>query len=162
MDPEIADRLRQRDDAFAKAPVAGTSGEMPPDGQYQAVLNRFDFIDTKNGLKLLTELTVAVGDYSGWNLTTWHDLEDPDKFKWLKAHLVALEVPEPPSLTDLDFVLKGALDAPYLVTVKRGDAGYANAYIEQRLGGPLRSDVPVDASDFTQTGSVPTDDGVPF
>jgi hypothetical protein len=159
MEPTIQERLRQQDQAFDQAPVAGVKNSVPDD-LYQAVVNRFDYIDTAKGLKLKTEMTIAVGQYTGSELECWHDLEDPEKFKYLKQHLQALDVPEPASLAELDDSLKQALDCPVAVNVVERN-GYKNAYVRQRLGAPLKADTVTPSADYQPTLATPTDD-IPF
>src|SRR3954470_14628165 len=110
------DRLAAMNDTYQQAPVAG-GDELPPDDDYQAVIDRFDFIDAKTGrLYLKTEMSVIGGQYKGWPLKTLHDLEDPDKMQYLKAHLKALQV-DIEDLSALESALAGALDAVVEVRV---------------------------------------------
>lgn len=159
MEPTIAERLRQQDQAFDQAPVAGQKNSVPDD-LYQAVVNRFDYIDTANGLKLKTEMTIAVGQYTGSELECWHDLEDPEKFKYLKQHLQALNVPEPATLSALDDSLKEALDCPVAVNVVERN-GYKNAYVRQRLGTAMKADTVTPPALYQQPLATPEDE-VPF
>lgn len=167
MEPSIAERLRQQDQAFDQAPVAGQKNSVPDD-LYQAVVNRFDYIDTANGLKLKTEMTVAVGQFTGSELECWHDLEDPEKFKYLKQHLQALGVTYPTSLAEMDGCLKEALDCPVAVNVVERN-GYKNAYVRQRLGSALKADTVTPSATVYQgqtTHSQPTlatpNEDIPF
>lgn len=133
-----ADRLGHMDGAYDSAPIAGGVDDLPPDGDYQVVIDRFDFIESnKNGrLYLKTIGTVAVGPHKGRQVSTLHDLEDPDRLKYLKRHLSTMEV-EPVSLRHLEASLAGALDVPFLVAIKTTSDGYRNVYFNQKLGGPI-------------------------
>lgn len=133
-----ADRLAQMDGAYDDAPVAGGFEDLPPDGDYQVVVDRFDFIEAqKNGrLYLKTIGSVATGPHKGRTVSCLHDLEDADRLKYLKKHLAVLEV-EPVSLRHLEIALKAALDVPFLVAVKTSGE-YRNVYFNQKLGGPIR------------------------
>lgn len=159
MEPSIAERLRQQDRAFDQAPVAGQKNSVPDD-LYQAVVNRFDYIDTAKGLKLKTEMTVAVGEYTGSELECWHDLEDEEKHKYLKQHLQALDVPMPGSLAELDGCLKQALDCPVAVNVVERN-GFKNVYVRQRLGSAMKADTVTPSADYQPTLATPNED-IPF
>jgi hypothetical protein len=137
-----ADRLAHMDGHYEAAPVAGGFDDLPPDGDYQCVIDRFDFVESqKNGrLYLKTLMSVAAGPLKGRRVSCLHDLEDPDRLKYLKKHLSVLEV-EPVSLRHLEAELHKALDVPVLVAVKT-NGEFRNVYVNQRLGAPIRqSDV---------------------
>lgn len=152
--PDLS-HLSQFNDAYDKAP-AGLN-DLPPDGDYQAVVDRFDIFEAKsnNRLYLKTEMTVALGDYKGWSVDTIHSLDDPDRMSWLKKHLTTLEV-DCHDLSKLEDCLVTALDAPVLVAVKtKGE--YRNVYVNQRLGTPLRA-----ASDLESATSDIDNNPLPF
>ena len=172
-DPRF-DELKQYDDAFRNAKAEGGNYDLPPDGTYQAIVDRFDFFENRDGdrLFLKTELTVQNHpDESGRLIEIIHQLNDPDRVEWLKKHLHRLGVPvEEISVSQLrpgSEVLAAVCDVPVQVEVKTSDrkkddgTPYRNAYVNQRLGPPLRqdvqrtggSDVP---NDFSQPGTVPT------
>lgn len=156
------ERLAYQDDAYRNAPMAG-SRELPPDGEYQCVVDRFDVFEGKTDGKLYLriEMSVAVGEKQGWPISKLHSLEDPKRFGFLKADLDVLGV-MPESLADLQEALHGALDVPVLLAVKtKGD--YRNVYLNQRLGGPIRGDLPVPEG-FAPRQTVPTtaDEDLPF
>lgn len=162
------DRLAALDDAYRNAPVPG-SNQLPPDGEYQCRIGRFDFLESKkNGrLYLKTEASVAVGPLLGYPVEFLHDLEDPDRLKQVKGHVAALEL-DPGQLSDLEDVLPQALDAIVLVEVwtsDRLDANgnpYRNARVRSRMsGGIASSDVPVPAA-VPQATQYATDDQIPF
>jgi hypothetical protein len=142
-----ADRLAIMDAAYDAAPMAGGVDDLPPDGEYQVVIDRFDFIESKknNRLYLKTISTVAIGPHTGRTISTLHDLEDPDRLKQLKRHLSVLEV-EPVSLRHLETSLQDALDVPFLVAVKT-NGEYRNVYFNQKLGAAITRDVPKPAAE---------------
>jgi hypothetical protein len=141
---QYQDRLASMDHDFQNA---RTPGELPPDGFYQCMVDRFDFIEAKtNGrLYLKTFLTVATGPDKGAEITTLHDLEDKDRMAGLKAHLQSLEI-EPESLGHLEEALPGALDAIVEVTVFTAKSGNRYARVDRRHkdGLPRTSDIPYD------------------
>lgn len=158
MDAKMQERLRRMDGAYDQAQVPTNEANQVPDGEYHAVVDRFDFIEVDNRLKLLTEMSVAVGTHAGAKLTTWHDLEDPERIAYTKKHLAVLEC-EPPSLAQLEDVLKDALDAPVRVAVKTSAKGYKNVYVNQRLGQPI-GDFQTQVQPAAQTP--PATDPIPF
>jgi hypothetical protein len=155
-----ADRLALMDSAYDVAPVA--DGGQAPDGEYQAIIDRFDFIESpKNGkLYLKTFARIAAGPFEGKPLTTLHALEDPERFGLLKKHLSVLEC-EPASLRNLEAELDKALDCPFLVAVRTktvADQVYRNVYFNQKLGGPIRrvlTDVPATAAASAIDADIP-------
>jgi hypothetical protein len=161
---QYADRLAAMDTSYDNAPVAGGFEDLPPDGEYQAIIDRFDFIESqKNGrLYLKTIASVAAGPQKGKKVSTLHDLEDPDRLKYLKKHLSVLEV-EPVSLRNLEAELPKALDVPFLVAVKTSGE-FRNVYFNQKLGGPVReSDLGIDVP-VTKPGTANavSGDDIPF
>lgn len=153
---DFADRLAHMDGHYDAAPVAGGFDDLPPDGDYQVVIDGFEFIESQKNLRLYLKTigTVATGPHKGRRVSTLHDLEDPDRLKYLKKHLSTLEV-EPVSLRHLEAELAGALDVPFLVAVKT-NGEYRNVYFNQKLGGPIReSDVTPPAAQQPLVGGVP-------
>lgn len=136
--PDLS-RLAALNESYASA--VGDPNSLPPDGDYQAVIDRFDILESKkNGrLYLKTEMTVVGGAHNGWPASTLHDLEDPDRIGWVKKHLTVLGV-EVEDLSQLEDALTAALDVPVLITVKT-NGEYRNCYVNDRLGAPLRSDL---------------------
>lgn len=173
-----ADELKQLDDAWAKTPVEGSS-DLPPDGEYQAHVERFDFIRPKNqenALLLKTELRVThPSTFQGYPIELLHSLTDPGRLKFTKKHLTAMGV-TPERLSDIEQSLPNALDAIVEVVVKTSDrtndAGerYRNAYVNNVIrfghadlapGAPPTA--PPGAPEIPQSASqgMPTDD-IPF
>jgi hypothetical protein len=77
------------DDAVVRQP-----GELPPDGTYQGIVNRFDFFESKDNDPqefLKTELKTVDEDgnreYDGWPVETVHCITDPDRLAMVKDHL---------------------------------------------------------------------------
>lgn len=162
-----ADRLSRMDDAWGKAQV--DSRGLPPDGDYQAMIDRFDFIDSSNGLLLKTELHITQGDYEGMRCSTIHNLEQSDRLEPAKRHLAALNA-LPQKLSDLERVLPSALDALVEVTVKTAaktdEHGnhYRNLYVNKVLAhsGHVASDVPSGFEPVEQSSTPAEDASIPF
>jgi hypothetical protein len=171
MSVDYADRLKQMDDTWAETKAASAPGELPPDGTYQAIVDRFDFFESKAGqLFLKTEMVVTNGDHEGHPIETIHNLEDPDRLGWAKKHLRTLGL-ELEALSELEGQLPNVLDTPVEIAVKTSTTldnegnPYRNVYVNKRLGDPIeRSDVTtreaVAAVAASQNGS-DTDD-IPF
>ena len=168
----LEDRLREMNDAFAVAPVESPGENNIPDGEYQAVVRGFDTFEDRNHKHVFfkTELEVALDPSEGAIVTTVHCLTDPDRLGWLKKHLMVLGLPvEDPDFT-LDQVRPGsaaleqALDVPVAISVKRTQRNgttYTNVYVNERLGGPMVSDIPSDVPAAVAADPDP-DDSIPF
>jgi hypothetical protein len=161
---DVQARLAEMDDAYNATTTR-------PEGDYQAVIERFDFFESnKTGdLFLKTELKIAHDpEWDGHGLETVHNLTDPDRIKWAKKYLGLLGYDGPIS------GLTGALDSfvglPVEVSVKYsakldeyGDP-YQNVYINRRLA-ELEAPTDVPAGDFSAAPAATTpvsDDDVPF
>lgn len=134
MNIDTQERLKAMDDAWRDAVPPAGGIEMPPDGDYQAVVERFDFFESsKNGhLLLKTELSVTSGNHSGWPVSTLNDLEDPERLGWAKKHLQTLGLEVDP-LSTLESRLTEAVHVPVEITIKtKGE--YRNVYVNKRLG----------------------------
>jgi hypothetical protein len=139
------DRLASMNDDYQRAQASG-SDDLPPNGDYQCVVDRFDFIEAKsNGrLYLKTMTTVANGAHKGWNISFLHDLEDADRLKHLKTHLRTLGVPDD-DLGALEGNLPKALDSVVEVSVytpKGYDRSFAK--VTRRHENVRSSDIPYD------------------
>lgn len=151
-----ADRLKNMDSDYQRAQV--DSRGLPPDDNYQAVVDRFDFLEWPTGLFLKTEMRIHGGDYDGMHVETIHAMEDPDRMEFLKKHLQALGA-MPERLSDIEKVLPSALDAVVDVTVKTSDRTnaegqpYRNLYVNK----VIRSMV----SDIGPSAYDPVDDPEP-
>lgn len=140
-----ADRLAAMDDQYESA-EARTGGALVPDGEYEAVLERFDFWDPsakgkEGGLKLVTELSVTDGEYAGVAApSVWHELEDPDRIGWTKGYLQMLGL-EGIRLSQLESALEplaGATKVAIRVVTK---GQYRNTYINEVIGKPGEADL---------------------
>jgi hypothetical protein len=165
------------DDVFEETPAA-VSGRIP-DGEYEGVIERFDFWEPDGGgpLKLITEISVDTGDYAGRSAPSiWNELEDPDRLKYTKGFLELLGI-EGIKLSELEEALEplaGRCRVEFAVVSnvsKKNGKTYTNTYIRQVLGMDgesklERSDVPADDSDFGEVGDFApgslTEDDIPF
>lgn len=145
--------------------------DLPPDGDYQALVRGFDFFEARDHIFLKTELEVANHpDHAGRRAETVHDLEDPNRIEWLKKHLATLGA----DVNGLDLtqvrpgspLLLALCDTPVEIKVKTSDKRdkdgnyYRNVYVNKRLGDPLRSDVPAPSPE--PVGAAVKDDEIPF
>jgi hypothetical protein len=82
---DVQARLAEMDDAYENV----TDGR-PEEGTYQAVIERFDFFDSKKtgDLFMKTQLTIAHDpQYEGQTLEAIHNLTDPERIRWTKKYL---------------------------------------------------------------------------
>lgn len=180
----IADRLAAMNDAYKAAPVAdGGSFELPPDGDYSAIIDRFDTFEGKNGptaghLFLKTEMKIVHNDeFEGRQVSVVHNLEDPMRLDQLKRHLAILGLdPDGFNFSELFDQLSMALDLPCEIAIKTSTKTnpstgkfYRNVYLNRVFGTPMRKNEPTKsaaASDLPPApaaASVPVDDTeVPF
>lgn len=156
----IDQRLANMDAAFDDAPMAGAS---VPDGDYEARIDRFDFVEVNGSMKLTTEVLITAGDYEGLAPPkVWHDLEDQSKLQYLKGFLSTLGV-EGLKLSELRSKLNDLLDTPVAIRVKtttKGGNTYTNTYINERLGDPGPR-LPADQEGLGQNGQQAEED-IPF
>lgn len=138
-----ADRLSGMDDAYAEAEARSSSAGVP-DGDYEAIIERFDFWEAKEGgpLKLLTELSIAEGDYAGMQPpTVWHELEDEERIAWTKGYLQLLGL-EGIKLSELEDALEPIAGKTRVgirvatTTSKTNGKEYRNTYINEVIGEP--------------------------
>jgi hypothetical protein len=184
--PDLEQRLEAMRDPFKEAPVeGGYNNDWPPDGDYQGLVRRFDFFEATNTSGhafLKTEIEIALHpEYTGREVETVHDLEDPERIGWLKKHLAALGVNVESDDFDITQVRPGSellaslLDVPVAFVIKTGTRinektgkPYRSVYVNERLGGPMpapssqaAADVPADTTDLTPEQQQ-ADDKIPF
>lgn len=149
--------------------LRGEVGGDPPDGVYNATLQRAKLVDTRNGEMLVTEW--QVDDPGPYYWTAWHGFE-PNRMSWTQEYLDGLGV-DRGKLTDED-ELTDALNA---VLGERFElrtevkSGFLNTYVEGPATGSgtqtSLDDVPIDAADFEPARVAdgppdPDDDDIPF
>lgn len=141
------ERLAAMDSAWKSADAGEEKGENkewtnPPDGEYQARVDRFDFHDGKSGLALRTQFELLGPSNAGWKVSTFHPLEDTERLKWTKLHLHQLGV-EAQSLVELEAELPKVLDQVCDVVLKTKQANngkeYQNLYINKVVEGVTAS-----------------------
>lgn len=169
----LEERLAAMQPHFDQASTDTGPGSLPPDGDYQALVKRFDFFEAKSSGQafLKTELEIVHDrDYAGREAEVVHNLEDPDRINWLKRHLSTLGA----DVEGLDLrqvrpgsqLLEALLDTPVEITIKTSDRRdkdgnpYRNVYVNRKLGEPI-TDVPVTA-DPVPAGAATDPDKIPF
>ena len=128
----------------------------PPDGMYQAIVKEFDFITRRDGSEtfLKTVLTIDLDpQWKGCDIETMHSLTNTDRAASLMKHLTGLGCASV-DLQNIDTApeLRDALDCPVVVAIKRSDRinpqtdkPYVGVYVNERLGGPIPSDLDMPA-----------------
>lgn len=150
----LQERLREGEESFKKAPAdGGFSTELPPDGEYQAVVKKFDFFESKKSgdAFLKTVLEIAFDrEWQGTEVETIHNLTDPEVLEsgWLKTHLKRLGADvdelELSAVSPGSELLGSLLDVPVAIAIKTSDRTndqgepYRNVYLNKRLGDPLQ------------------------
>jgi hypothetical protein len=138
-----ADRLAGMDDVYADTAPKTASGGVP-DGEYEAMIERFDFWEADGGgpLKLITELSIAEGDYAGQSPpSVWHELEDEERIAWTKGYLELLGL-EGIRLSELEDRLEPLAERTRVAirvattTSKKNGREYRNTYINEVIGTP--------------------------
>lgn len=123
-----------------------------PDGTYQAVVERFDFLTGKDKETYLkTEFRIAFGEYEGQMESTLHVLTVPERFGFTKGHLDTLGVEGP--LSEIENNVGKSLDSLVelnIYTSTSGDKTYRNVRVERRMGSMPTSD------------ATPSTDEIPF
>lgn len=135
-----SDRLAEMQDAYDGA-EAKTSGGSVPDGDYDGLIERFDFWEKEGGgpLKLITEISIQDGgDYDGLSApSVWHELEDPDRIAWTKGYLEMLGL-EGVDLAQLPAALEPLAGTTQVsirvVTTDKGEKKYRNTYVNEVTG----------------------------
>jgi hypothetical protein len=156
----IQNALAGMDDTYEN-----TTDGRPEDGDYQAVIQRFDFFEGKDGsVYLKTELRIAHDPlYEGWEAEAIHNLTDAKKLTYTKKYLTILEYDG--KLSELPARIGDYVGVPVDITIKRSDRinsydglPYLNVFINRKLGD---SDIPSDTSAFKSPAS-PLDDSDPI
>lgn len=176
----LEERLAALSTEFKQAPIATGGGkyELPEDGTYQAVIERFDTFEGKNGksagqLFLKTEMSIRFDEkYEGREVSVIHNLEDPERFDQLKRHLVTLGLdPEGFDFARLLDELHAVLDVPVEIAVVTSNKTnpntgepYRNCYINRRIGDKISDLGPVDPDEFKAKSGVTAsdDETIPF
>jgi hypothetical protein len=163
---DVQARLAEMDDAYENV----TDGR-PEEGTYQAVIERFDFFDSKKtgDLFMKTQLTIAHDpQYEGQTLEAIHNLTDPERIRWTKKYLAMLGYQG--SISGLIGNLDSFVGLPVEVAVKYSDRldeygdPYMNVFVNRRLA-ELEAPTDVPAGDFSAAPAATTpisDDDIPF
>lgn len=160
------------------APIASTyrdtkvrePGELPPDGDYQARVEKFDIWESKKQeLFLSTILMVVGGPENRAEIKIVNSLENTDRLDFLKRLLLTLGVEDPNELSGLRSRLGDVVGR--IVEVRVATASkinestgqpYRNAYVNKVIS-MTGSDIPVDTSDFKPAAAGAfADDDIPF
>jgi hypothetical protein len=139
---DVKDRLNKMDADWdsTQNSTNGTKEYDPiPDGQYQARVRRFDFHESKKdgNLLLRTEFEIVAPTNEGRVISSFHDLENPERLGYAKNHLLLLGV-EVERLSEVENALPAALDKVCEIAVKSrqvGDRTYQNVYLNKVLEG---------------------------
>lgn len=155
---DYSDRLAKMQDEYDEAEAKTSAGTIP-DGDYEGLIERFDFWEREGGgpLKLITEISVQEGEFAGRSApSVWHELEDPDRIAWTKGYLELLGL-EGVNLAELPKALEplaGKLRVGFRVTsTKKNDKTYTNVYVNEVLDGEGPS---------TAAGAAKAEDDIPF
>ena len=161
---DYADRLEKMQGEYDGA-EAKTSGGSVPDGEYEGLIERFDFWEKEGGgpLKLITEISVQQGEFAGMSApSVWHELEVPDRIAWTKGYLEQLGLAGV-NLAELAAALEplaGKLRVGIrVVTTSKGDKTYRNTYVNEVIEGEGPS---TGASATSDGGGGEADDDIPF
>jgi hypothetical protein len=134
-----SDRLADMDEQYESA-EARAGGASVPDGEYEGLIERFDFWERDGGgpLKLITEISVADGEYEGIQApSVWHELEDPDRIGWTKGYLQMLGL-EGVKLSELETALETVAGktrvAVRVTSTEKNGRTYRNTYVNEVLG----------------------------
>lgn len=142
-DADLAHRLAMMQKQFDEAPTDPQTG--PDDGEYQTLIQSFDFFEGKKDpdayyFKIVASI-VHDADWGGHELSRLHNLfpkEDVERrLGWLKQDLAALGVNmdgfDLSELQPESETLNALLDKPVLMRVYTNKKGYKNVVIERRL-----------------------------
>lgn len=135
---DIKNRLADLDTDWSKSESNGSKDYDPvPDGQYQARIRRFDFHESKKdgNLLLRTEFEIIAPTNEGRVVSSFHDLENPERLGYAKNHLLLMGV-EVERLSEIEAALPAALDQVCEIAVKSrqvGEKTYQNIYLNKVL-----------------------------
>lgn len=152
-------RLAAMENAWKQADAPKSDSEKKeyeplPDGEYQGRVELFDFHESKKdgSLSLRTQFEILGPVREGARVSTFHDLEKPERLKWTRLHLEALGI-NVHSLEELESALPSALDKVADLALKSkqvGDKTYQNVYVNRVLDG------------VTATATTPTEEPPPL
>ncbi len=149
--------LAQFDDDFAEAPLEERDFEEPPDGKYQAIVDKVELTRSKtsNQPMLKWQLKIIGPRCKGRYLFRNNMIASPENVKWLKTDLATcgMDVAEL-RLSDLPNRLGELLDVT-LEVQKKTNGEYVNVYLNRRI----EIDLPEDFQTADRTGE---DDTLPF
>lgn len=148
-------------EAFKEAEASsGSLYDLPPDGEYQALVHLFEFMEYKDnkgiGLKVSYQITnhaIYAGRICG-DLMTIASFEpdgqggtivNTDRIAWLKGFLVKMEVDVENIDLGIDLrpgssMLERLIDTPVAIKIKRSEARdgsgrkFENVYLQQKIG----------------------------
>jgi hypothetical protein len=151
-------RLAAMEKAWKGADAPKADGEKNaykpiPDGEYQARVDLFTFHESKKdgSLSLRTQFEIIGPDRIGAKVSTFHDLEKPERLKWTRRHIEDLGL-NVHSLEELESALPSALDKVCDLALKSREVNgkkYQNVYLNRVLNG------------VTASASTPSDEAPP-
>ena len=165
-----AKRLAAMENAWKEADTPKSDGEKKkeyepiPDGEYQARVDLFDFHESKKdgSLSLRTQFEIIGPTRAGAKVSTFHDLEKPERLKWTRRHVEDLGL-SVHSLEELESALPSALDKVCDIALKSkqvGDKTYQNCYINRVLDGVTASaSIPTEAPPHSDADQPAPKDG---
>lgn len=178
MTTELEQRLAALDDKIKTTPAVPPGGafDLPPVGDYQAMLDRWDHFEGKNGktaghLFLKAEYVIQHHELAGKQVDLIYNMDDPEGkgIGFLKADLKKLGVEDADDLdaAGIHRVLEQVCDTPVLLAVRvskklnpETNEPFRNAYLRESFGAPMRSDVP-QGGDFP-AGTTTDEDTIDF
>lgn len=129
------DRLRQFDSAYQQAEAATNQ---IPDGRYKVVIEKADIRQNPftGDLELAIDMAIIEGDYAERHIFKRHNLENEQRFPFLKADLemCGLTLGALSELEDRLHELVGVTLEVSLRTVQREQKTYQNCYLVRYLG----------------------------
>lgn len=156
-----SDRLAKMQDAYDEAEAKTGGAGLAPDGDYEGLIERFDFWEKEGGgpLKLITEISVqGDSEFAGLSApSVWHELEDPDRISYTKGYLEMLGL-QGINLAKLPAALEPlcgkARVAIRVTSTEKNGKTYRNTYVNELLDG--------EGPASGKTVSSKSDDDIPF